>query len=249
MKVHIVVHEAYEAPAAIAVWAARRGHVTSYSHVYRGDRVPLTADGIDFLIVMGGPQSPGTTLDECPYFDSAAEQALIRDAVASGAAVVGTCLGAQLLGAALGAPAVPSEEAEIGVFSIRLTDAGRTDRRLARFPLTLDVGHWHHDMAGLTPDATVLATSAGCPRQIIRYRPLAYGFQCHLEFTRRSLPPLIAASAEELAQRSGERYVDPASFLRDDPYEAMNNALFSFLDNLARDYLTTPSSLLISRTV
>jgi GMP synthase (glutamine-hydrolysing) len=246
MKVHLVVHEAYEAPAAIATWAADRGHLTSCSRVYAGDRVPSTADGIDFLVIMGGPQSPDTTLYECPYFDSAAEQALIGDAVAAGRAVVGVCLGAQLLGAALGAPAGPSEQAEIGVFPIRLTTDGRADRRLAGFPVPLDVGHWHHDMAGLTPDATVLAASDGCARQIIRYGELAYGFQCHLEFTRESMPPLIAASAGELAQRSGERYVETASFFRENPYDAMNDALFSFLDNLARDYLATPQSLLRS---
>jgi GMP synthase (glutamine-hydrolysing) len=246
MKVHLVVHEAYEAPAAIATWAADRGHLTSCSRVYAGDRVPSTARGIDLLVVMGGPQSPGTTLRECPYFDSAAEQALISDAVATGGAVVGVCLGAQLLGAALGAPAGPSEQAEIGVFPIRLTADGRADRRLAGFPVTLDAGHWHHDMAGLTPDAAVLAASDGCARQIIRYRELAYGFQCHLEFTRQSVPPLIAASARELAHRSGERYVQPASFGSEDPYEAMNDALFSFLDNLARDYLATPRNLLRS---
>ena len=246
MKVHLVVHEAYEAPAAIATWAADRGHLTSYSRVYAGDRVPSTADGIDFLVVMGGPQSPGTTLLECPYFDSAAEQALIRDAVATGGAVVGVCLGAQLLGEALGAPAGPSEQVEIGVFPIRLTTDGQADRCLAGFPVALDAGHWHHDMAGLTPDATVLAASDRCARQIIRYGELAYGFQCHLEFTRQSVPPLIAASAGELAQRSGERYVQPASFRSGDPYDAMNDALFSFLDNLARDYLATPRSLLRS---
>jgi GMP synthase (glutamine-hydrolysing) len=247
MKVHLVVHEAYEAPAAIATWAADRGHPAAYSRVYAGDRVPSTADGIDFLVIMGGPQSPGTTLHDCPYFDSAAEQALVRDAVSAGRAVVGVCLGAQLLGAALGAPAGPSDQAEIGVFPIRLTADGRADRRLAGFPATLDAGHWHHDMAGLTPDAAVLAASDGCARQIIRYRELAYGFQCHLEFTRESIPPLIAASAGELAHRSGERFVQAASFFfREDPYQAMNDALCSFLDNLARDYLETPQSVVRS---
>lgn len=249
MKVHFVVHEAYEAPAAMAAWAARRGHATSYSRVYQGDRVPGNADGIDFLVVMGGPQSPATTLAECPYFDSAAEQALIRDAVTSGAVVVGVCLGAQLLGAALEAPAGPSEEAEIGVFPIRLTEAGQADRRLAGLPVTLDAGHWHHDMAGLTPTASVLAVSAGCSRQIIRYSELAYGFQCHLEFTRQSVRALMPASAVELTARSGERYVGAASFLVEDPYDAMNDALFSVLDNLVRDYLATPPAIPDSATV
>jgi GMP synthase (glutamine-hydrolysing) len=249
MEVHFVVHEAYEAPAAIATWAADRGHLRSYSRVYAGGRVPSTADGIDFLVVMGGPQSPDTTLRECPYFDSAAEQSLISGAVAAGKAVVGVCLGAQLLGAALGAPAGPSGQAEIGVFPIQLTAGGRADRRLAGFPVTFDVGHWHQGMAGLTPDATVLAASDGCARQIIRYGELAYGFQCHLEFTRESVPPLIAASGGELAHLSGERYVQTASFLRKDSkdsYDAMNAALFSFLDNLTRDYLATAQGLVPS---
>jgi GMP synthase (glutamine-hydrolysing) len=246
MKVHLVVHEEYEAPAAIATWAADRGHRTSCSHLYAGDRVPSTADAIDLLVIMGGPQSPGTTLQECPYFNSAAEQALISAAVAAGRAVVGVCLGAQLLGAALGAPAGPSGHAEIGVFPVWLTDDGRADRRLAGFPAVLDAGHWHHDMAGLTPEATVLAASDGCERQIIRYRDLAYGFQCHLEFTRESVPPLVAASGGELAQRAGERFVRTASFGSGDPYGAMNDALFSFLDNLARDYLATQQERLPS---
>jgi len=243
MKVHFVVHEVYEAPVAIATWAAGRGHIASYSRVYAGDPVPSTADGIDFLVVMGGPQSPGTTLRECPYFDSAAEQSLVSDAVAAGRAVVGVCLGAQLLGAALGAPAGPSEQAEIGVFPIQLTAGGLADRRLAGFPVTLDAGHWHQGVAGLTPDAAVLAASDGCARQIIRYGELAYGFQCHLEFTRESVPALIAASAGELALLSGERYVQTASFFREDSYEAMNDALFSFLDILAGDYLAAAQSL------
>lgn len=242
MKVHLIVHEAYEAPAAIATWAADRGHLTSYSRVYAGDRLPSTADGIDLLVIMGGPQSPGTTPRECPHFDSAAEQALIGDAVAAGRAVVGVCLGAQLLGAALGAPAGRSAHAEIGVFPIRLTADGRADRRLAGFPETLDAGHWHQDVAGLTPGATVLAVSDGCARQIIRYRELVYGFQCHLEFTPESIPPLIAASGDELARRAGERYVQTASFLGDDPYAAMNGALLSFLDSLAEDYLAAAPS-------
>jgi hypothetical protein len=46
--------------------------------------VPAAAEEIDLLVVLGGPQSPGTTLGECPHFDSAAEQSLIYDAASAG---------------------------------------------------------------------------------------------------------------------------------------------------------------------
>ncbi|MEA7543776.1 hypothetical protein ONO12_25665, partial [Salmonella enterica subsp. enterica serovar Montevideo] len=36
---------------------------------------------------------------------------------------------------------------------------------------------------GLTDQATVLAESEGCPRQIVQYGNFVYGFQCHMEFT------------------------------------------------------------------
>jgi GMP synthase (glutamine-hydrolysing) len=92
---------------------------------------PQTADGIDLLIVMGGPQSPATTTDECPHFDAAAERALISKCVAADKAVIGVCLGSQLIGEALGAKFDHSPEMEIGKFPITLTPQGRTNEKFA----------------------------------------------------------------------------------------------------------------------
>ena len=47
---------------------------------------------------------------------AAAEQALIAEAVRAGRAVIGVCLGSQLIGEALGARHVHSPEKEIGKF-------------------------------------------------------------------------------------------------------------------------------------
>ncbi len=68
MRVHFIVHESFEAPGAYETWAINQGHDVTYSRVYAGDRLPDDAVGIDFLIVMGGPQDPDTTLEECPHF-------------------------------------------------------------------------------------------------------------------------------------------------------------------------------------
>jgi GMP synthase (glutamine-hydrolysing) len=104
----------------------------------------------------------------------------------------------------------------------------------------LDVGHWHHDMPGLTPGARVLASSGGCSRQIIQYREFVYGFQCHPEFTRESVTAMIENSAGELAASRGQPYVQAAAEILGHAFEPMNAALFSFLDRLAADHIQAP---------
>jgi GMP synthase (glutamine-hydrolysing) len=232
MKVHFVVHEAFEAPGAYEDWVALRGHSASYSRLHAGDGLPESAEGIDLLVVMGGPQSPSTTTQECPHFDAAAEQALIARCIAAGKAVVGICLGSQLIGEALGAAHGQSPEKEIGKFPITLTEAGRKNPKFAHFGDRLAVGHWHNDMPGLTAAATVIAASEGCPRQIVEYGEFVYGFQCHMEFTPEVIERLIAASEAELATLAGHRFVQQPHTLRANDWREMNEKLFGFLDRL-----------------
>ena len=234
MHVHFVVHESFEAPGAFEIWARERGFTAGFSRVYRHEPLPQTADGIDLLIVMGGPQSPATTRQECPHFDAAAEQALIAKCVTANKAVIGVCLGAQLLGDALGASFDRSPEMEIGKFPIMLTPHGRANDKFSHFGETLEVGHWHNDMPGLTKDAKVIAYSEGCPRQIVEYGPFAYGFQCHMEFNRAVVELLIAES--DLVSLSKHRFVQQADALRANDYGIMNEKLFLFLDRLMADY-------------
>ena len=236
MNVHFVVHEAFESPGAYETWVESRGHQASYSRVYLYDELPQTLDDIDLLVVMGGPQGPSTTREECPHFDAAAECALIAKAVAANKPVVGVCLGAQLLGEALGAHCEHSPEPEIGSYPITLTAAGKADAKLAHFGDTLEVGHWHNDMPGLTTDAQVLAASEGCPRQIIRYGQGVYGFQCHMEFTREVVELLIKASADDLLKLADRRFVQQAEALRANDYDEMNQKLFGFLDALVLEH-------------
>jgi GMP synthase (glutamine-hydrolysing) len=236
MKVHFVVHESFEAPGAYETWVRERGYETTYSRVYAHEPLPQSADNIDLLVVMGGPQSPSTTKEECPHFDAAAERALIAQCVSAGKAVVGHCLGSQLIGEALGARYEQSPEKEIGKFPITLTSEGKANGKFAHFGDTLDVGHWHNDMPGLTESAKVIAYSEGCPRQIVEYSDLVYGFQCHMEFTREVIELLIAASERELATLTTHRFVQQPAALRANDYDAMNQKLFGFLDQLVKTY-------------
>lgn len=236
MRVHIIVHEHFEAPGAYETWARTRGHEITFSRVYRCEKCPTDAQGIDLLLIMGGPQDPAVTLQECAHFDSKGEQALIASAVQSGKAVIGVCLGAQLIGEALGAPFAHSPEKEIGKFAITLTDAGRENVLFSHFGQTLEVGHWHNDMPGLTADAQIIAFSEGCPRQIVAYADLVYGFQCHMELTPEVVELLIAHSQKDLSRAAEYRFVNSAAELRAHSYGEMNEVLFTFLDKLEARY-------------
>lgn len=238
MLVHFIVHESFEAPGAYETWALERGYSVTYTRFYLGDTLPVIVGSIDVLIVLGGPQTPSTTKDECQYFDAAAEKNFISQCINAGKAVVGICLGSQLVGEALGAAWEKSPETEIGNFPITLTTAGTSNAKFKHFGLSEVVGHWHNDMPGLTTDAKIIASSQGCPRQIVEYTNLVYGFQCHMEFTTEVIEGLIEASKDELPSLVQRKYVQQPGSLRANEYTSMNENLAIFLDNLIVAYNT-----------
>jgi len=234
MRVHFVLHETFEVPGAYLKWAQERSHQVKMTKVYEREALPETVDEIDFLIVMGGPQSPDEDRATFPYYDPQAEIELIQKAMKADCYIVGVCLGAQLLSVAYGAEYEHSPEREIGVFPITLTEAGLKDNHVKVFGQTLNTGHWHGDMPGLTEDAIVLATSQGCPRQIIRFSPKHYAFQAHLEFDPEAVELLIAADGEEVLEEQSKNltYVQKPGVIRAYDYQEMNAKLYAFLDSL-----------------
>lgn len=238
MKIHFIQHESFEAPGAYLTWAQARGYSVSFSKVYENQPLPdeSAVKNLDLLVILGGPQSPATTKEECSHFDSLAEQRVIVQAIAASKAVVGACLGAQLIGEALGATYGHSPEREIGHFPIQLNAQGLVDPQISHFGELCEVGHWHNDMPGLTEKAEILATSEGCPRQIIKYDDLVYGFQCHPEFTPDVLVQLIAAEPDLAQQSQKHRFVQHPDEIISYDYREMNEKLWLFLDKLMSAY-------------
>lgn len=230
MKLHIIIHESFESPAAIETWLKSKNHQIEYTRLYQNEQLPDNANNFDLLVVMGGPQSPETTLEEFPHFNAQKEIALIKMAIDINKAVLGICLGAQLIGEALGAKFDQSPNREIGVFNIRLTDAGKRDPFFSSLPKEFPVGHWHGDMPGLTSDSEILAFSEGCPRQIVRYTSKVYGFQCHFEFNPEAIDCMIENCSDELEKYKDLPYIQDAPTLRSNDYNEMNNFIFKFLD-------------------
>ncbi len=86
-------------------------------------------------------------------------------------------LGSQLIGEAFEAKFKESPFKEIGSYPITFTKSGTDNELFSDFPETVKVGHWHGDMPGLTSESKIIAYSEGCPRQIVQYSEMVYGFQ------------------------------------------------------------------------
>jgi GMP synthase (glutamine-hydrolysing) len=236
MKVHFIIHESYEGAGAFMTWAQNKGYAISSTKIYLGETLPVDDQFIDLLIVLGGPQCPETTEQECHYFKVDEEVTFIRDCIENSKAVVGVCLGAQLIGEALGAKFERSPNKEIGYLPIELINNTSKHPKFNHYDCSEIVGHWHNDMPGLTSTSKVLAKSAGCPRQIVEYSNLVYGFQCHLEFTTETINELIESSIDELNTFSSHNFVQSPEYIANYSSKHMNALLIDFLDKLVDEY-------------
>lgn len=228
MEILFVLHAHFELPGILESWARDKGFKLSYCSPFAGEDLPKKSNlACDWIISMGGPQSAALDLSHYSYLNN--EIDLIRNALQAHIPVLGFCLGAQLIGEALGARTERSPHKEIGIHPISLTEEGTRDPLLEGLPNTFLVPHWHSDMPGLTKESKILATSSGCPRQIIRYLPHAYGFQCHPEMTQHVARELIKNCPEDF---TSEDYVQtPEKILSYDFYALNNKHMTRILDN------------------
>jgi len=146
---------------------------------------------------LGGPMGVYES-DRHPHLTD--ELRLIEATVADGRPVIGTCLGSQLLAAALGARVYPNTRKEIGWHDVELTDAARDDALLGGAPRRFTPVHWHGDIFDLPAGAVHLAGSAITPHQAYRYGANTYGLLFHLELDRAHLDTWMTAFAAELAE-------------------------------------------------
>jgi GMP synthase (glutamine-hydrolysing) len=225
MDILCITHADFETPGVIETWALNNNYEFSLCKPYVGDDC-LNQGNFDFLIIMGGPQSP-LELDKFPYLKD--EIRLAKEAIEQGKLVLGFCLGAQIIGEALGASTARSPEKEVGVYNIALTEKGKNDPLFHDFPTSFPVIHWHNDMPGETENSVLLAYSEGCPRQVIRYTPKVYGFQCHLEITKEGIETMIDACPGDLAP---SKYTQTKEQLLSNDYQAINDYMIKILNRL-----------------
>jgi GMP synthase (glutamine-hydrolysing) len=131
-----------------------------------GQPVPVTLDGADGLVVLGGAMDFDET-HAYPHLTRTRD--LLRDAAARSAPALGICLGAQLAAAALGGRAYPGPAGEeLGWTKVELTPQGQADPVLGALQEPAELFEWHHDTFDPPPGATLLATGGAYPTQAFR---------------------------------------------------------------------------------
>lgn len=178
MKVDVFRHLEFEDLGLLEPVLSARGARVNIIDVAVADLSDYDALAPDLLIVLGGPPGAGDT-EEFPFL--AQEIEAIERRLEAHAPVLGICLGAQLMGRALGARISPARRKEIGWAPIELGEAGR-DSCLALLgedqPMVL---HWHGDNVDLPRGAVQLASTENCPCQAFAIGNYALGLQFHLE--------------------------------------------------------------------
>jgi GMP synthase-like glutamine amidotransferase len=199
MRARILQHVPFESPRSIATTLRSLGATVETTRLCAGEVLPAATD-VDLLVVMGGPMSVN---DEADYPWLVDEKALVADAIVNDRAVLGVCLGAQVIASALGYSVFKNREPEIGWFPIQPTVEGEA----MGLSGSSRVFHWHGETFDLPAGATLLASSAGCANQAFAIGPRVLGLQFHLEVTPADVRRMIEHGRHELV---------PARYVQDE---------------------------------
>lgn len=223
LRIHYFQHVPFEGLGSIEPWARARGHTLSVTRLFTDDPLPAL-DSFDWLIVMGGPMG---VYEGARFPWLYGEVATIKAAIARGKRVLGICLGAQLIAAALEAAVYPAAEREIGWWPIEKTAAGGL---LAALPEGATVFHWHGDTFDIPAGAERLARSAGCANQAFSYGGRVLALQFHCEVTLDGMEQMLVEGGGELIE--GRPYIQSAAAIRAGGAQvpANNAAMAALLD-------------------
>ncbi len=188
LRVHYLQHVPFEGLGRIRPWAETAGAALTATRFHQEDQPLPEMKAFDLLVIMGGPMSTHET-DRYPWL--VREKQFIRKAVAAGKSILGICLGAQLIAAALGARVYANDYREIGWYDIERTQAAAGHAIGDCLPARIKVFHWHGDTFDPPAGALPLASSAACRNQGFAVGDRVVGLQFHLETTPESLQALI----------------------------------------------------------
>ena len=225
MRIHAIYHVPFEKLGSIEDWIIKKGHTLHETCLYDNQILP-SPEEFDMLILMGGTMSVNDEVYPWP----GNEKELIRKAIKMGKAVLGVCLGAQLIASALGSKVYRGREKEIGWYPV-FYKYGQD--RIPRMPgcNAMTVFHWHGETFDLPPEALWLASSEVTPNQAFLFGQHVLGIQFHIEMKPENISLMINCAGDELTEAP---YIQPAGDLTEGlVHMAANSALLE----LWLDYL------------
>ena len=192
-EICIFRHAPHEGPGYFAEYLDRVAVPYRLIAVDRNEPIPSSIDGVSGLVFMGGPMSVN---DDLPWIPKLIK--LIREAVAADVAVLGHCLGGQLISKALGGTVVKNPVKEIGWLPVQRIDNAAARDWLDDLPPEFEVFHWHGETFSIPPGAVRILASRDCVNQAFAIgKTLA--FQCHIEMTSEMVREWARVGTQELA--------------------------------------------------
>jgi GMP synthase (glutamine-hydrolysing) len=222
------MHVPFEGPGIIADWTRQEGHHLEYTRFYDNDPLP-DADSIDLLVIMGGPMNV-FDYHIHPWMED--EIKWIQAYIEGDKPLLGICLGAQIVAAALGADVYPGPQKEIGWFNLRFLPAMGEFRICETLPSARKVFHWHGDTFDIPKGAVRIAESRVFPNQGFLYNRKVLALQFHLEVTTEAVKGMIQYCGDELVDgpfiQSAKEIRSEKRFLKENQY-----LMVCFLDYLS----------------
>ncbi|HUZ32816.1 MAG TPA: glutamine amidotransferase [Xanthobacteraceae bacterium] len=195
-----VRHVAFEDLGLLGPLVAARGYGVRF---HDAGVQPFNAETLlepDLVVVLGGPIG---VYEQETYPFIADEIAAVAARLQADKPILGICLGAQMMAAALNAKVAPGQVKEIGWAPLTLTGDGQ---RSPLAPLgATPVLHWHGDNCELPKNCALLASTPHCPVQAFLRKPAQLALQFHLETEPARFESWLVGHTVEL----GKAGIDP----------------------------------------
>ncbi len=200
-----------EGPGYLGEFLTRKGILWDQVNVDAGDSVPEDINGFSGLVLMGGPMSVNDDLPWTPPL-----LALIRRAVERDVAVLGHCLGGQLMSKALGGTISLNPVKEIGWGGVSKVGQNPAPDWLAKLPSSFEVFQWHGETFSIPAGAERLLESPFCSNQAFLLNNRHLGLQCHIEMTAPMIKAWCEAGADEIAHAADSPGVQQPATMQED---------------------------------
>lgn len=210
-RVVVLQHAPAEGTGFLGVIFGRYRVAHRVVRVFGGDVVPASSAEAAGIVVLGGPMNVG---DGLPWIE--AEQRLVRDALERKVPVLGICLGAQLIAAALGARVYDNSVPEIGWLPVRQTVDDEAHRWFGGLGASFDVFQWHGQTFDVPAAGRLVLAGDHCRNQAF-VAGTALAIQGHLEMTEAMVrdwaghvpaPAPTVQTAEEITRDLAVRVPD-----------------------------------------